>query len=91
MPPNRQRQMVNALEEVADLEDIEDHPNVRQLHGEFAGWYRLRAGVYRAILQPSRETKSPKKCSTSTTSGHEATPTNREKPQLLLSLAASGC
>lgn len=51
MPRERQSQMVAALEEVAVLGDITSHPGVRKLSGQ-DGWYRLRVGVYRAILQP---------------------------------------
>ena len=52
MPRHRQVQMLTALEEVADLGNISDYPSIRALSGELAGWFRLRAGVYRAILQP---------------------------------------
>lgn len=55
MPRERQVEMVHDLEEVAGLENVTDHPNVRQLTGEFSGWFRLRAGTYRAILQPRTE------------------------------------
>ena len=47
----RERQMVGALEEVAGLDDISTHPGIRKLTVQ-DGWYRLRVGVYRAILQP---------------------------------------
>ena len=51
MPRDRQAQMITALEEVAALADITTHPGIRKLNGQ-DGWYRLRVGVYRAILQP---------------------------------------
>lgn len=51
MSRDRQAQMVAALEEVAPLRDITTHPGIRKLTGQ-DGWYRLRVGVYRAILQP---------------------------------------
>ena len=54
MPRHRQIQMLAALEEVADLANISEHPNIRALSGELAGWFRLRVGVYRAILQPRK-------------------------------------
>ena len=57
MPRPRQIQMLTALEEIAALGNISDHPNIRALSGELAGWFRLRVGVYRAILQP-REIKA---------------------------------
>lgn len=46
--------MVAALEEVAALDDISTHPGVRKLTNQ-DGWYRLRVGVYRAILQPRED------------------------------------
>lgn len=51
MPRDRQVQMVAALEEVAALDEISSHSGVRKLSG-LEGWYRLRVGLYRAILQP---------------------------------------
>lgn len=54
MPRDRQAQMVTALEEVAGLDDISTHPGVRKLTNQ-DGWYRLRVGVYRAILQPRED------------------------------------
>ena len=43
--------MVSALEEVAGYADINTHPGIRKLTGQ-EGWFRLRVGLYRAILQP---------------------------------------
>ncbi|MBG7606706.1 MAG: hypothetical protein IZT59_01555 [Verrucomicrobia bacterium] len=51
MPRDRQIQMVASLEEVGSLSDITSHPGIRKLTGQ-DGWYRLRVGIYRAILQP---------------------------------------
>ncbi len=51
MPRDRQIQIITALEEVAALEDILQHPNIKIMSGGLAGWYRLRVGVYRSILQ----------------------------------------
>jgi mRNA-degrading endonuclease RelE of RelBE toxin-antitoxin system len=51
MPRDRQAQMVASLEEIAALPDITAHPGIRKLTGQ-DGWFRLRVGVYRAILQP---------------------------------------
>jgi len=51
MPQNRAAQMRDALREVAALENIADHPGVRQMTGSMSDWSRLRVGVYRAILQ----------------------------------------
>jgi mRNA-degrading endonuclease RelE of RelBE toxin-antitoxin system len=51
MPRDRQTQMVAALEEVAGYPDINNHPGIRKLTGQ-EGWFRLRVGSYRAILQP---------------------------------------
>lgn len=55
MPRERQVEIVQDIEEVASLANVADHPNVRQLSGEFSGWFRLRCGAYRAILQPRTE------------------------------------
>jgi len=51
MPRARQAQVVVALEEVANLEDIQQHPNITALSGRLSGWHRLRTGSYRSILQ----------------------------------------
>jgi len=51
MPRDRQAQMIAALEEVASLADITSHSGVRKLSG-LDGWFPLRVGLYRAILQP---------------------------------------
>ena len=55
MPRKRQAQIVQALEEIAALQNLGDHPNIKALSGEFAGGFRLRTGVYRSIIQPCRE------------------------------------
>jgi mRNA-degrading endonuclease RelE of RelBE toxin-antitoxin system len=52
MPRERQLQMVTALEEIAALPDIAEHPNVILMQGNPQGWFRLRVGRYRALLQP---------------------------------------
>lgn len=51
MPRDRAIQVRDALREVAALANIVDHPNIKQMSGEMAGWSRLRVGSYRAILQ----------------------------------------
>ena len=55
MPRERQAQIVQALEEIAALQNLTDHPNIKPLVGEFAGWFRLRTGVYRSLVQPRRD------------------------------------
>jgi mRNA-degrading endonuclease RelE of RelBE toxin-antitoxin system len=55
MPRERQAQIVQALEEIAALQNLADHPNIKALTGEFAGWFRLRTGLYRSIVQPRRD------------------------------------
>ena len=55
MPRDRQAQIVKALEEVAARENLTAHANVKALTGEFTGWFRLRTGVYRSIIEPRRE------------------------------------
>ena len=51
MPRDRVIQVRDALREVAALDDISSHPNIKQMAGNMAGWSRLRIGSYRAILQ----------------------------------------
>lgn len=55
LPRDRQIQVVQALEEIAALQNLSDHQNIKALSGEFAGWLRRRTGVYRSIVQPRRE------------------------------------
>jgi mRNA-degrading endonuclease RelE of RelBE toxin-antitoxin system len=55
MPRERQAQLIQALEEIAGLQSLTSHLNLKPLAGEFDGWYRLRTGVYRAIVQPRME------------------------------------
>ena len=55
MPRDRQLQMVAELEAVAALSDIAEHPNISQMQGNPQGWFRLRVGGYRALLQPIDE------------------------------------
>lgn len=43
--------MRDALREVAELDAITDHPNIKSMSGGMGGWFRLRVGSYRAILQ----------------------------------------
>ncbi len=51
MPRDRAIQTRDTLREVAALPNISDHPGIRRMSGEMAGWFRLRLGSYRAILQ----------------------------------------
>jgi mRNA-degrading endonuclease RelE of RelBE toxin-antitoxin system len=51
MPRDRAVQVRDALREVAELAAITDHPNIKSMSGGMAGWFRLRVGSYRAILQ----------------------------------------
>ena len=55
MPRDRQAQIVQALEEIAAVQNLREHPSIKALSGEFAGWFRLRTGVYRSIVQPRQE------------------------------------
>jgi mRNA-degrading endonuclease RelE of RelBE toxin-antitoxin system len=55
MPRDRQAQLVQALEEIAALQNLTDHRNIKALAGEFSGWFRIRTGVYRSIVQPRLE------------------------------------
>jgi mRNA interferase RelE/StbE len=51
MPRDRAVQIRDALREVANLPNINDHSNVKPMSGQLTGWSRLRVGSYRAILQ----------------------------------------
>ena len=51
MPRDRAVQVLDALREVASLDNITEHTNLKQIGGDMAGWSRLRVGSYRAILQ----------------------------------------
>ncbi len=51
MPRDRAVQVRDALRELAELAAITDHPNIISMSGGMAGWFRLRVGSYRAILQ----------------------------------------
>lgn len=51
MPRDRQIQVRDMLRTVAALDDITSHAGIKALGGDLSGWYRLRVGVYRAILQ----------------------------------------
>ena len=51
MPRDRAVQVRDALRELAALANIADHPSIKLMSGEMAGWSRLRVGSYRTILQ----------------------------------------
>ena len=51
MPRDCAVQVRDALRQVAALAQIADHPGIKPMSGEMAGWSRLRVGSYRAILQ----------------------------------------
>jgi mRNA-degrading endonuclease RelE of RelBE toxin-antitoxin system len=51
MPRDRAIQVRDALREVAALANIADHPGIKLMSWEMAGWSRLRVGSYRAMLQ----------------------------------------
>lgn len=51
MPRDCAIQVRDALREVAALDEISSHPNIKQMGGNMAGWSRLRIESYRAILQ----------------------------------------
>lgn len=51
MPKDRAVQMRDALRELAELENIAAHPNMKQMTGTMSNWSRLRVGNYRAIVQ----------------------------------------
>ena len=51
MPRDRAAQVRDALREVAELTDISIHSDIKTMRGGMEGWYRLRIGRYRAILQ----------------------------------------
>lgn len=47
---NRAVQIVGAIKELATHETPALHPNVKQMKGDYKGFYRLRVGNYRAIF-----------------------------------------
>jgi mRNA interferase RelE/StbE len=53
MPKPRQIEIRDVLREVAGLDDIGTHSGMRPMSGDMRGWFRLRVGVYRAILKLS--------------------------------------
>jgi mRNA-degrading endonuclease RelE of RelBE toxin-antitoxin system len=55
MPRIRQIQILRDLEQLAALNDPEDHSSVKALSGSYANWFRLRTGVYRSIFQLREE------------------------------------
>jgi mRNA-degrading endonuclease RelE of RelBE toxin-antitoxin system len=55
MPRDRQIQVIAALEDIANLVHPDQHPNAKTLAGNYAKWFRLRIGLYRAIFQPREE------------------------------------
>ena len=46
----RATQIVASINELATHESPSLHPNVKQMKGDYAGFYRLRVGNYRAIF-----------------------------------------
>ncbi|MEI6175474.1 MAG: hypothetical protein WCS43_01165 [Verrucomicrobiota bacterium] len=46
---------MQALEEIAAVKNLGEHTHIKALSGEFTGWFRLRTGVYRSIVQPRKE------------------------------------
>lgn len=51
IPRDRAAQVRDALVEVAGLENITCHPEIKQMSGGMAGWSRLLIGSHRAIMQ----------------------------------------
>ena len=51
MPRDRAVQVRDALRAVAECATITDHPHIRSMSVGMAGWFRLRVGSYRVILQ----------------------------------------
>jgi hypothetical protein len=56
MPRDRQAQLVRALEEIAAVQNLGEHPQIKALSGEFAGWFRLRTGFTDPSSSPVRRT-----------------------------------
>lgn len=52
MPADRKEQLKAALDQLAGLEELLSHPNVKPMSGDWSGCLRLRVGVYRAIFRP---------------------------------------
>lgn len=51
MPEDRKQQVKDSVNEVAALDDVLSHPNVRVMKAEWEGCFRLRVGGYRAIFR----------------------------------------
>ncbi len=50
MPEDRKEQVKEAVNSVADCDDIPSQPNIRPMKGEWDGCFRLRVGSYRVIF-----------------------------------------
>lgn len=50
MPVDRKEQIKEAVNSVADCDDIASLPNIRPMRGEWEGCFRLRVGSYRVIF-----------------------------------------
>lgn len=63
IPQDRSAQIVGSINELATYENLTLHPKVKQMKGNYTGFYRIRAGDYRAIfaLNPDLEAEPYKK------------------------------
>lgn len=51
MPQNRVVQVLDAIDELAAMDDPSEHHNVNLMQGKWADRYRLRVGEYRVIFK----------------------------------------
>ena len=51
IPEQRRDQIFMSIEEVARLDDVLEHVNVKKLSGNLSEQYRLRVGSYRVVFE----------------------------------------
>ncbi|MEP2776722.1 MAG: hypothetical protein ABJQ29_11040 [Luteolibacter sp.] len=51
MPAERKDRIKADIADVASLSDVNAHPNVKAMAGDWSGCHRLRVGQYRAIFR----------------------------------------
>lgn len=51
MPADRKAQVMEAIQSLRSFQNPADHPNVKAMHGEWQGAWRLRVGSLRVIFR----------------------------------------
>ena len=57
MPGPQRERMRAALQELAGVDDVAEHRNVRPMRGQWTGCYRLRVGEYRAVFRLANDSE----------------------------------